>query len=66
MIREGFHPDFPDGTDAQVAEIRATLDDAPAKDRGVAALLLISIDNDTSARNMNRLRLRSGWMAGFA
>ena len=25
MIREGFHPDFPDGTEGQIAQIRASL-----------------------------------------
>ena len=28
MIREGFHPDFPDGTEAQVEQIRAALNGA--------------------------------------
>ena len=49
MIREGFHPDFPTGTDEQVAEIRASLTTAPEKDlRDLRELLWSSIDNDTS------------------
>src|SRR5260370_38060445 len=48
MIREGFHPDFPGGTEAQVAEIRAALDSAAAADsQDLRALLWSSIDNDT-------------------
>jgi VacB/RNase II family 3'-5' exoribonuclease len=49
MIREGFHPDFPEGTEAQVAEIRASF--GAATDSGgqdLRSLLWSSIDNDTS------------------
>src|SRR6266436_5196347 len=53
MIREGFHPDFPDGTEAQVAEIRAALGAAADASNGKGAqdmrlLLWSSIDNETS------------------
>jgi VacB/RNase II family 3'-5' exoribonuclease len=52
MIREGFHPDFPNGTEAQIAQIRAMASAAPDKnerdERDLRALLWSSIDNDTS------------------
>jgi VacB/RNase II family 3'-5' exoribonuclease len=55
MIKDGFHPDFPAGTDAQVAAIRAAADartesdQAPdAKVRDLRDLYWSSIDNDTS------------------
>jgi VacB/RNase II family 3'-5' exoribonuclease len=57
MIREGFHPDFPDGTEAQVAQIRGSL--GVATDKGVRdmrALLWSSIDNDTS-RDLDQIEM---------
>jgi VacB/RNase II family 3'-5' exoribonuclease len=55
MVKDGFHPDFPAGTDAQVASIRAAADarvesgEPPdAKVRDLRGLLWSSIDNDTS------------------
>src|SRR5260370_23533930 len=57
MIREGFHPDFPDGTEAQVAEIRASLGRATATDaQDMRALLWSSIDNDTS-RDLDQIEV---------
>src|SRR5258708_5056549 len=57
MIREGFHPDFPDGTEAQVAEIRSSLrtlnGDGGQDFRG---LLWSSIDNDTS-RDLDQIEV---------
>jgi exoribonuclease-2 len=47
MFHEGFHPDFPPGTDEQIAEIRKT----PVRTEGLKDLrdlLWSSIDNDTS------------------
>src|SRR5215469_847043 len=57
MIREGFQADFPDGTEAQVAEIRASLngaDDKGAQD--LRSLLWSSIDNDTS-RDLDQIEV---------
>jgi exoribonuclease-2 len=57
MIREGFHPDFPDGTDAQIAAIRASLSGTinhEAKD--LRALDWSSIDNDTS-RDLDQIEV---------
>src|SRR3979490_1556399 len=57
MIREGFHPDFPDGTEAQVAQIRASVSAAPSKDeRDMRALLWSSIDNETS-RDLDQIEV---------
>jgi VacB/RNase II family 3'-5' exoribonuclease len=57
MIREGFHPDFPNGCDAQVAQIRASLDDAPGKDeQDLRGQLWSSIDNDTS-RDLDQIEV---------
>src|SRR5271154_5761160 len=49
MVRQGFHPDFPTGSDEQVARIRAMAPEAPGGDvRDLRGLLWSSIDNDTS------------------
>lgn len=55
MIKNGFHPDFPAGSDAQVASIRAAADaraesnEPPdAQERDLRELYWSSIDNDTS------------------
>jgi exoribonuclease-2 len=57
MIREGFHPDFPDGTEAQVAQIRASLGVVLAKDaQDLRGLLWSSIDNDTS-RDLDQIEV---------
>jgi VacB/RNase II family 3'-5' exoribonuclease len=57
MVREGFHPDFPDGGEAQIAAIRAAesgASDATAQD--LRELLWSSIDNDTS-RDLDQIEV---------
>jgi exoribonuclease-2 len=57
MIREGFHPDFPDGAEAQVAQIRASLGAVNDKDvQDLRGLLWSSIDNDTS-RDLDQIEM---------
>lgn len=55
MVKNGFHPDFPAGTDAQLAAIRAAADaraasheDLVPQIRDLRELYWSSIDNDTS------------------
>jgi VacB/RNase II family 3'-5' exoribonuclease len=53
MIKDGFHPDFPDGTQQQIAFIRTAVENAPdeappANTKDLRDLLWSSIDNDTS------------------
>src|ERR1039458_7226222 len=53
MLKDGFHPDFPAGSDAQVAAIRAAVSgpissQPDAKARDLRGPWWSSIDNDTS------------------
>jgi exoribonuclease-2 len=49
MVRQGFHPDFPNGTEEQVDRIRAAGAEAPNGEvRDLRGLIWSSIDNDTS------------------
>jgi VacB/RNase II family 3'-5' exoribonuclease len=53
MIKDGFHPDFPEGTDAQITAIAGRIRGADqaspaAKTRDLRDLFWSSIDNDTS------------------
>ncbi len=57
MIRQGFHPDFPAGSDEQVARIRAARNAPP--EPGLADLRELewsSIDNDTS-RDLDQIEV---------
>jgi VacB/RNase II family 3'-5' exoribonuclease len=57
MVREGFHPEFPDGSDGQVADIRAALEvSTNVSGRDLRALLWSSIDNDTS-RDLDQIEV---------
>lgn len=54
MIDQGFHPDFPKGVDAQIAQIRTRRPDSGLED--LRALLWSSIDNDTS-RDLDQIEV---------
>jgi VacB/RNase II family 3'-5' exoribonuclease len=57
MVREGFRPNFPDGTEAQVAEIRASSGAVSTKGvQDLRGLLWSSIDNDTS-RDLDQIEV---------
>ena len=57
MVREGFRPDFPDGIEAQVAEIRASSGAVSTKGaQDLRGLLWSSIDNDTS-RDLDQIEV---------
>src|ERR1700678_1694657 len=65
MVREGFRPDFPDGTDAQIAAIRAAQDVTPASgSRDMRSLMWSSIDNDTS-RDLDQIEVAERVQGGI-
>src|ERR1700759_1616950 len=57
MVREGFPTEFPEGSEAQVASIRAAHGVETAADvRDLRVLLWSSIDNDTS-RDLDQIEV---------
>jgi VacB/RNase II family 3'-5' exoribonuclease len=57
MVRQGFHPDFPPGSEEQVDRIRAAgPPKAAANVRDLRSLLWSSIDNDTS-RDLDQVEI---------
>jgi VacB/RNase II family 3'-5' exoribonuclease len=65
MVREGFRPDFPDGTDAQIAAIHAAQDVTHSGgSRDMRSLLWSSIDNDTS-RDLDQIEVAERVQGGI-
>lgn len=56
MLREGFKPDFPDGTEAQIEQIRSSSQSSQGGLRDLRDLLWSSIDNDTS-RDLDQIEV---------
>jgi VacB/RNase II family 3'-5' exoribonuclease len=65
MAREGFRPDFPDGTDAQIAAIRAAQSvTSVSTARDMRSLVWSSIDNDTS-RDLDQIEVAERVQGGI-
>lgn len=65
MVRQGFHPDFPPGTEDQVARIRSAPPPAPTDNvRDLRSLPWSSIDNDTS-RDLDQIEFADRVPAGI-
>src|ERR1700726_3927352 len=57
MLQEGFNPDFPPGTDQQLAALKTRPAPTPdAATRDLRSLLWSSIDNDTS-RDLDQIEV---------
>src|SRR5215472_4378995 len=56
MLRQGFQPDFPDGTDDQIEQIRSSLKSSQEGLRDLCDLFWSSIDNDTS-RDLDQIEV---------
>ncbi len=56
MLHQGFQPDFPDGTDAQIEQIRSSLKNSQDGLRDLRDLFWSSIDNDTS-RDLDQIEV---------
>src|ERR1700677_506313 len=57
MLQHGFEPDFPPGTEQQIAELRQSANPAPADDiRDLRTFPWSSIDNDTS-RDLDQIEV---------
>ncbi|WP_263365183.1 RNB domain-containing ribonuclease [Edaphobacter bradus] len=56
MLREGFQPDFPDGTKAQINQIYSSVNGSHNNMRDLRGLLWSSIDNDTS-RDLDQIEV---------
>jgi VacB/RNase II family 3'-5' exoribonuclease len=65
MVHQGFHPDFPPGTEEQIESIRNAASPAPAATtRDLRNLLWSSIDNDTS-RDLDQIEWAERVPAGI-
>src|SRR5499427_3116185 len=56
MIHQGFKPDFPDGTEAQIEQIRTSVNGSHDGLPDLRGLLWSSIDNDTS-RDLDQIEV---------
>ncbi len=64
MLREGFDPDFPPGTEQQLADLRARSAPSQPGIRDLRALYWSSIDNDTS-RDLDQIEVAERVAAGI-